>query len=197
MNIVFDLDGTLIDFIGEGAAVFVRRMLAARNVEETPESFALWHSEFVAQYEFQVDKAVLYPGVVAMLTALKAAGHRLGLCTNKPQRPTHVVLRHMHLDIYFDAVVAGGMCANRKPDPEMLLLTIDKLGSGPALYVGDSEIDAETARRAAVPFALYAGGYRKMPVEKMRRDWDFEDFAALPGIVQSATMYSSSLIGAS
>src|SRR6188508_3100466 len=116
MNIVFDLDGTLIDsapdiqsvaatvlgkhgkptltlqetrnFIGEGSAVFVSRMMAARNIEETPESFAQWHREFVAQYEFSFDKAVCYPRVIDTLTALKSAGHRLGLCTNKPQQPT-------------------------------------------------------------------------------------------------------------
>jgi phosphoglycolate phosphatase len=225
MNIVFDLDGTLIDsapdiqcvaatvlgrhgkpaltleetrsFIGEGSAVFVSRMLASRDIEETPESFALWHGEFVAQYEFSIDKAVFYPGVLATLAALKSAGHRLGLCTNKPRQPTRVVLRHMNLDVFFDAVVAGGMCGSRKPDPEMLLHTLEALGGGPALYVGDSEIDAETARRAAVPFALFAGGYRKLPVAAMHRDWDFESFDALPGIVQSAAMRSPLLIGAS
>lgn len=211
MNIVFDLDGTLIDsapdiqnvaatvlgrydkpalslqetreFIGEGSAVFVRRMLAARDIEASPENFAFWYREFMAQYELCFDKAVFYPGVTAALSALQNAGHRLGLCTNKPQQPARVVLRHMQLEGFFIAVVAGGMCDSRKPEPEMLWRTLELLGAGPALYVGDSEIDAETARRAAVPFALYTGGYRKTPVEAIARDWDFDDYAALPGIV--------------
>ena len=214
MNIVFDLDGTLIDsapdiqsvastilgrydkaqltldetrsFIGEGAAVFVSRMMAARDIEETPDSHAELHKEFIAQYEFAVDKAVFYPGVMDVLRELQAAGHRLGLCTNKPELATRAVMRHMALEPIFDAVMAGDMIDSRKPEPDMLLRTIDDLGGGQTLYVGDSEIDAETARRASVPFALYSEGYRKSAVSDMHKDWVFSDFGALPGIVSQA-----------
>jgi phosphoglycolate phosphatase len=79
--------------------------------------------------------------------------------------------------------MAGGMIDSHKPEPAMLLQTIQDLGGGPTLYVGDSEIDAETARRAQVPFALYANGYRKTPVSKMHHDWVFEDFEKLREIV--------------
>ncbi|HEY6131301.1 MAG TPA: phosphoglycolate phosphatase [Halioglobus sp.] len=214
MNIVFDLDGTLIDsapdiqslaatvlgrrgkdeltleetraFIGEGSAVFVSRMMAARGIEATPESLASIHEEFVAHYEFAVDKAVFYPGVLDVLDDLKSAGHRLGLCTNKPERPARAVLQYMDMATLFDAVMAGGMIDSRKPEPDMLLHTIQALGGGPTLYVGDSEIDAQTARRAAVPFALYSEGYRKTPVSAMQYDWVFDHFAALPRIVAEA-----------
>jgi len=214
MNIVFDLDGTLIDsapdihcvasiilgrhgkdeltleetrsFIGEGSAVFVRRMMAARDIIESPEIVALIHDEFVAQYEFAVDKAVFYPGVLDVLADLKLAGHRMGLCTNKPERPARAVLRYMDMTTLFDVIMAGGMINSRKPEPDMLLQTIQALGGGPTLYVGDSEIDAETARRANVPFALYSEGYRKTPVSEMHQDWVFDNFDALPGIVAEA-----------
>ena len=214
MNIVFDLDGTLIDsapdiqavaaavlgprgkrdltldetrsFIGEGAAVFVSRMMAARAIEETAESHALLHSEFVAQYEFAVDKAVFYPGALETLMQLKKVGHSLGLCTNKPEMPARAVIQHMGMKPIFDVVMAGGMLDSRKPDPAMLLETIHQMGSGPSLYVGDSEIDAQTARRAEVAFALYSEGYRKTPVGEIHHDWVFDDFEALPGIVALA-----------
>jgi phosphoglycolate phosphatase len=219
MNIVFDLDGTLIDsapdiqsvasvilgrrgndaltldetrgFIGEGAAVFVSRMMAARGIEETSQSQAVLLKEFVTQYEFAVDKAVFYPGVFNVLIALKAAGHRLGLCTNKPERPTRAVLRHMELEPIFEVVMAGGMIDSRKPEPDMLLKTIQGLGDGPTLYVGDSEIDAETAKRARVPFALYSEGYRKTPIGEMDHDWLFDDFEALQGIVTAVMALST------
>ncbi|MCB1701027.1 MAG: HAD-IA family hydrolase [Pseudomonadales bacterium] len=214
MNIVFDLDGTLIDsapdiqsmasavlerwgrdelsldetrnFVGEGAANFVTRMMAARGIENTEANHAALYGEFIVQYEFALDKAVFYPAAFETLSLLKAAGHGLGLCTNKPERPARAVIRHMGLEPLFDAVMAGGMINSRKPEPDMLLRTIDQLGNGPTLYVGDSEIDASTARRAGVPFALFTRGYRKAPVSQIHQDWAFDDFSALPGIVAEA-----------
>lgn len=214
MNIVFDLDGTLIDsapdiqwvasvilgsrgkdeltldetrsFIGGGAAVFVSRMMAARDIAETPESHAEIHEEFLANYELAVDKATFYPGVIGALVQLKAGGHKLGLCTNKPELPARAVMRHMDLEPMFDAVMAGGMLDSRKPEPAMLLQSIQDLGGGPTLFVGDSEIDAETAERAGVPFALFSEGYRKTPIEEIQHDWVFSDFKSLLGIVTDA-----------
>ena len=124
--------------------------------------------------------------------ALKAAGHRLGLCTNKPEAPARAVIRHMGLEQMFDAVLAGGMIASRKPEPEMLLQTIEYLGGGPALFVGDSEVDAEAAKRVGVMFALYSEGYRKNPVSEMHYDWVFDDFVVLPGIVADAAVGKAS-----
>ncbi|PRY25391.1 phosphoglycolate phosphatase [Aliiruegeria haliotis] len=214
MNIVFDLDGTLIDsapdiqavaadilnglgkaplsleevrsFVGEGAGVLVSRMMNAREIPETPARHAEIYGQFVARYESAVDLAVFYPGVVDALAVLKAQGHRLGLCTNKPELPARAVMRHMGLDPVFDVVIAGGMVASRKPDPEMLHVCIAELGGGPTLYVGDSETDAQTARAAAVPFALYTEGYRKSPVAEMPHDWAFDHFDRLQEIVREA-----------
>jgi phosphoglycolate phosphatase len=214
MNIVFDLDGTLIDsaadiqsaastvleqagkpglsleetrsFIGEGAAVFVQRMMAARDIEVTATKQAQLHAEFIAHYELAVDKAVFYPGVIEALAVLQADGHSLGLCTNKPERPTRAVLRHMKLDSIFQKVMAGGMINSSKPEPAMLLQTLDALGGGPTLYVGDSETDAETALRAGIPFALFSQGYRKSPVSEIRHDYVFDHFESLCGIVEQA-----------
>lgn len=214
MNVVFDLDGTLIDsapdiqavseiilgrlgkealtleetrsFVGEGAKVLVSRMMAARGIEETPESHARIYGDFVAQYEFAVEKAVFYPGVVDALAVLKAGRHKLGLCTNKPELPARAVMRHMGMEPIFDAVVAAGMIDSRKPEPDMLLKTIEDLGGGATVYVGDSEIDAETARRAGIPFALYTEGYRKSPIASLPHEWSFDHFDRLKEIVAEA-----------
>lgn len=214
MNIVFDLDGTLIDsapdiqsaaaavlnelgkeglslaetrrFIGEGASVFVSRMMAARDLDEATVSHAELHQGFLAKYALAVDKAVFYPGALAALSALRASGHRLGLCTNKPEIPARAVMRHMGLDSIFHAFTAGGMIDSRKPEPDMLWKTIRELGVGGTLYVGDSEIDAETAQRAGVRFALFSRGYRKKPVSELPHDWVFDHFEMLPAIVAEA-----------
>lgn len=214
MNIVFDLDGTLIDsapdiqavagkilaslgkaplsidetraFIGEGAKVLVSRMMAARDIAATPGLHQQLYDAFVAEYEHAVDLAVFYPRARQTLDELRAQGHTLGLCTNKPELPARAVLRHMALEPVFAAFWAGGMTAARKPDPEPLLTVIAALGGGPTLYVGDSGTDAHTARAAGVPFALYTEGYRKGPVAEIPHDWAFDDFARLPEIVAAA-----------
>lgn len=212
MNIVFDLDGTLIDsapdiqavanavldahgaagisleetrrFIGEGAAVFVRKMMAARAMDTAADAFDQLHQAFLEQYSHAVDKAVFYPHVEETLAGLKQQGYRLGLCTNKPEQPARAVVEHMQLNRFMEGFVAGGMAPSRKPDPEMLLLAAATLGEGPTLYVGDSEIDAETALRARIPFALFTEGYRKTAVAALPHDYAFSDFRELPEIVR-------------
>lgn len=214
MIVIFDLDGTLIDsardiqsvagtilgrlalepltlketqrFIGEGAAVFVQRMMAARALENTTDNFETLHNQFLALYETALDKAVFYPNVLSALEQLSSKGHVLGLCTNKPEKPARAVLEHMGLSTVFDSVIAGGMCDTRKPDPEMLQTAIKQAGGGASLYVGDSEIDAMTAERATIPFALFSGGYRKKPIAELAYDWVFDDFSELPAIVEAA-----------
>jgi phosphoglycolate phosphatase len=72
----------------------------------------------------------------------------------------------------------------RKPDPAPLHHVIERLGGGAAIYVGDSEVDAETAARASVPFLLYTEGYRKSPVEALPHTHAFSDWARVPELVE-------------
>ena len=208
-RIVFDLDGTLIDsapdiragangilaeegaepltpeearsFIGSGAAVFVERMRRARGIPDSEQARLL--ATFIARYEGFVGLTTVYPGVPQALAALRAGGHRLGLCTNKPIRPTHAVLGHFGLDGFFGTVWGGDSLPQRKPDPAPLLAAFAALGDGSAVYVGDSEVDAETAERAGVPFLLFTEGYRRTAAADLRHSAMFDDFAALPGLV--------------
>lgn len=210
-RIVFDLDGTLIDsapdihgianavlahegkpaitldqardFIGNGASVFVAKMRAARNIPDADHDRLL--ADFVARYDDAVTLTVPYPGVEVALQALIDAGHTLGICTNKPIRPCKAVLAHLELDTYFQTFWGGDSMPVHKPDPAPLNAAFDALpDDGPELYVGDSDVDAETAARAMVPFLLYTEGYRKQPVEEMPHSVAFSDFSDLPGIVE-------------
>lgn len=210
-RIVFDLDGTLIDsapdihgianallaregrapisldqtrdFIGNGASVFVARMRRASNIPDAQHDRLL--GDFVASYDDAVTLTQPYPGVVEALQNLKAEGLRLGICTNKPIRPTYAVLRHLGLDRWFDTVWGGDSLPVHKPDPEPLHAAFDALGDGVQIYVGDSEVDAETAKRADIPFLLFTEGYRKTAVAEIPHRTRFSDFADLPGIVRT------------
>jgi len=208
-RIVFDLDGTLIDsapdihgianalleieglapisldqardFIGNGAGVFVQKMRTARDIPDSEQARLL--ADFVARYDDAVELTLPYAGVEDALKALKAEGHILGVCTNKPINPCRAVLAHLKLDGYFDTFWGGDSLPVHKPDPAPLFAAFEALGDGPMLYVGDSDVDAETAQRANVPFFLYTEGYRKQPVAEMPHDVAFDDFAALPGLM--------------
>ncbi len=208
--VIFDLDGTLIDsapdihrvanlvlageglgaitlaearsFVGNGLPVFVTRMLAARGTAPDAARHGRMVARMLALYAESHDLTRLYPGVRAALDALAAAGHRLGICTNKPEAPARAVLGHFGLDGVFAVVVGGDTLAARKPDPAPLHHAVGRLGGGPALFVGDSEVDAETAAAAGVPFALFAQGYRKAAIDTLPHQALFRDFAELPAL---------------
>jgi phosphoglycolate phosphatase len=194
-SIIFDLDGTLIDsakdiqwvantalseigvapisyeeavsFIGEGAPLFVKKMIVARSVE-------------TAQHDFLLEP---YDNVVTVLEMLKA-NHDLGICTNKPLKPALKILKHLKLDHFFKCVTGGDNPFARKPDPRPLLETSASVGDGPCIYVGDSEVDAETAKRAEVPFLLFSEGYRKTPVDQIPHTFQFSCFKELPELIE-------------
>lgn len=211
-SVIFDLDGTLVDsapdiraainrllaaegrapldlatitaFIGNGLPKLVERVIAHTGMEMAEH--ARLSAEALRIYEGTPSRlSRLYPGVAETLAALRGAGHRLGICTNKPHGPALKLLAEMGLGDCFEVVVGGDSTDRRKPDPLPLLTALRRLGGGPALYVGDSEIDAETAQRAGVAFALFTEGYRKRPVSEIVHDAAFSEFAALPAIVQA------------
>ncbi len=204
--IVFDLDGTLIHsapdlhaacnrmladagkppqsletvtgYIGNGVAKLVERAMATAGIPASE------HARMVEIFmrHYDADPATLtrpYPGLIPLLERLKARGHALAICTNKPEAPAREILRLLEMEDYFSALVGGDTLEVRKPDPAPLHHCLELLGAPEAIYVGDSETDAETARRAALPFALFTGGYRKKPLSELPHDFAFADFADL------------------
>lgn len=212
--VIFDLDGTLIDsapdihaaanrlmarhgfapfspaetrsFIGSGVPHFISCCLNALDRSQDADLHAQLVEDFMAEYETSVTLTEVYPGVPEALSRLASDGVLMGLCTNKPQDPARAVLRHLGLSEHFPVILGGDSLPVRKPDPAPLLATVKAIGRRDVIFVGDSEVDAETAQRAGVPFALYTEGYRKTAVRDIAHACAFSDFKDLPGLVDRA-----------
>jgi len=210
VNIIFDLDGTLIDsapdlrraanrmlaaegrapldlaettrFIGNGFPKLVERVMRARDLPEAsyPRLLEMMRAAYEAEPAVETRP---YPGVPESLAALTGAGHRLAVCTNKPEAPARHILDLLGLGHFFGEVVGGDTLPEKKPDPAPVRRALAALGAGPALYVGDSEVDAGAARATGLPFVLFTPGYRKVPVEELAPDRSFDHYAELPAIV--------------
>lgn len=210
--IIFDLDGTLVDsvpdihaavsrclrdegaaplslemvrsFVGDGVPALIDKVMAAQGEGPNPARRAALIARFMGHYEAaSTDLSTVYPGVKTALAALHAAGHPLGLCTNKPEAIARSVVEALGLSPYFQAIIGGDSLPERKPHPAPLLATLRGLGAREAIYVGDSEVDAETAEAAGIPLLLFTEGYRKTPIEALVHHAAFSDFAELSGLV--------------
>ena len=125
-----------------------------------------------------------YPGVVESLYYLKKSNFKLGVCTNKPHLTTLKILDDLKLMKFFDAVVAGDTLKVKKPNPRVLRHCLDKMKSPKAVFIGDSEVDYLTAKRANMPFILFANGYRKSPLTFFKNIQVFYDFNQLGAVLE-------------
>ena len=174
--------------VGEGARVMIERALAATGgVESYPatggevaDTDAVL-AEYLAAYSAHpVIDTVIYPGAVAALARLAEAGHLLGICTNKPEAITRLVLDGLGLTRFFAAIVGGDTLAFRKPDPRHVMVTLERMGAhGPAIYVGDSETDVAAARGAGLPVVAVSFGYSKGGIEALGADRVIDHFDQL------------------
>ena len=126
----------------------------------------------------------LYPQVRETLTALRASGVKLALVTNKESRYTDSVLAAHQLESAFDRVVCGDTLARKKPDPMGVQHCLEQLDVAPerALFVGDSSIDAATARNAGVAVWLLPYGYNMgQPLADCAPDRIIGDLSQLVG----------------
>ena len=208
--VVFDLDGTLVDtlpdlhraiarllaerdlavptpaelrlMIGDGARKLVERSLArcAGAMHESELDAA--HERFLAIYNAApCRESRLFANAEVALDTLAARGIQLGVCTNKPQRPTDAILTELGLRERFGAVVGGDAVARRKPHPDHPQAVLDRLGAAPghSVMVGDSRNDLLAAKSCGMRCILVDFGYSADPVETLGADRVIGDFAEL------------------
>ena len=196
--VVFDLDGTLVDsrrdladsanelivelggaalsedaigrMVGEGAATLVRRALAAAGLRDVRTALA----RFLEIYDTRLlNHTRAYAGIEDAVRQARAVG-RVVVLTNKPRKPSELILRGLGLFELFDELIGGDGPLPRKPDPAALLKLMADAGVTPAatLMVGDSPIDHETARRAGTRCCLvsFGFGFESFPPDRLAGD---------------------------
>jgi HAD superfamily hydrolase (TIGR01509 family) len=180
--VVFDQDGTLINTflpalhaysVAVGREITlaelepVAHLGAARNLvsallgrEATDADDDVFH-EALAAAVAGIDP---YPGIVDLLTALRAAGVRTAVATNSDSRSASVVLGAHGLDLLMDTVVTVDLVSGPKPNPESIQLALARLGVPPeqVVFVGDSSADMAAARASGL-LAVAAGWGHQTP----------------------------------
>lgn len=185
---LIDLDGTLVDTLGDFAEALARmsadlkvpapdRAFVSRTVGRGSEHLlrsclahvgadpGLYESgwqRYQAHYgAINGEYSVLFPGVREGLELLRGLGLPMACLTNKPAAFARQLLARKSLDGYFDRVFGGDDFARQKPHPLPLLKTCEALGVRPeqTWMIGDSSNDAQAARAAGCPVVLMRYGY--------------------------------------
>ncbi len=200
-TIVFDLDGTLADtapdiiavlnrilareglpalpvskakdLVGAGARALIERGFRLYGTPLPPERLEELFELFLELYAERIaDESVLFPGVLNALDGLAARGHRLAVCTNKPERHSRLLLDALAVTDRFAAIAGRDTYPFFKPDPRHLTLTVEAAGGLPhdAIMIGDSRTDVDTARGAGLPVICVPFGYTDVPVEDLQPD---------------------------
>ncbi len=184
--LIFDLDGTLVNtvgdihavlcrslekfnlpkitledtkkFVGNGAKKLVERAVGVRS--DMLEKVYADYSKNFAVCENNLSE--LYEGEAEALENFKASGIKLALVTNKPQRATENVYKKFLSKYGFCKVVGQCDGVPLKPDPTSTLKIISELnvGEGRALFIGDGETDVLTAKAAQIDCVSVLWGYR-------------------------------------
>ena len=199
--IIFDLDGTLIDsapdiaaavnkhlsdiglptleveviarFIGFGARRLIADVYTHIGHPADEAAMDAGCAAYLENYrQAPANRTEVFPCVREDLERLRAAGLRLGICTNKPQDMTLRVLAALEMDGFFDVIVGADAVPACKPDPGHLRAAAKRMGlaDGDWVYVGDTPVDKAAAAGAGVPlYVVPWGGGAEVEADAARR----------------------------
>lgn len=204
--VIFDLDGTLLNtiddlgaatnfalrvcgypehnlssypmFVGNGVLRLIERALP--EDERSAENVNRLREKFTEYYDIHcTDLTVPYPGIIEMLHSLKEMGVKIAVASNKYHSAVEKLIRHFFPDIEWAAVEGQKEGVPTKPDPSIVfeILAKSPARKSKVLYVGDSGVDMETARRACVDSAGVTWGFR--PVKELR-DFHADNIVSSP-----------------
>ena len=184
---IFDLDGTILDtledladamnyalgehgypgrtiedvrrFVGNGIRKLIERAvpagLAKEEIDRVHETFSAYYQQHCA------DKTRPYEGVLPLLERLRAAGCLTAVVSNKADAAVQPLCRRYYNGL-FDYAVGERTGIRRKPDPDSVQEVLRRLQveAADAVYIGDSEVDIQTAKNAGLDSIIVTWGFR-------------------------------------
>lgn len=215
-TVVFDLDGTLADTSGDliaaanavfradghgdlldpagdsltafsGGRAMLRLGYGRIGRADVEDRIDDHYARFLGIYGDMIDVHTrLYPGAMEAVDALKAAGYRVAVCTNKPEALARVLLDRLGVLGVFGSLVGADTLPVRKPDAAPFRASVERAGGDPAhaVLVGDTITDRDTARAAGVPCILVSfGPLGPKGAAALSPTALLADYGALPGLV--------------
>ncbi len=215
-TVVFDLDGTLADTSGDliaaanacfrdmgegdvlvhaedaGTALRGGRAMLTLGMQklgraDDAATIDRYYPMLLEAYGRDIDThTIIYPGAMDAVAALKAAGYRVAICTNKPEALAELLLTRLGVRDAFGAMLGADSLDVRKPDPEHLFETARRAGGDPAqcVLIGDSDTDRKTAKAAGVPCVLVTFGPSGEDMAALEPEALLDDFADLPEVIE-------------
>jgi phosphoglycolate phosphatase len=210
-TVIYDLDGTLIDsakdmqlavshvladhglppvteddvriFMGQGSKVTMAKAFAKHGKALDGAALSAATAEFVRYYEADpVSHTVAFDGVAQVVAHFARLGLRQGVCTNKFEKPSRMILEHLNLMPPIADVAGADTFPVRKPDPRHILMLVERMGGSSArtVMIGDSIHDVEAAHGAGLPAVLVSWGYTVRPASELGAEAVIQQFDALP-----------------
>lgn len=145
-------------FVGNGASRLME--LSVPNGLANP-LFAVCLSQFREHYAEHMSQTRPYPGIMELLARLSKRGFRLAIVSNKPDAAVKELWRAW-FDTLIDIAIGESDRMPKKPDPAMVHAALTEMCTEPSrcAYVGDSEVDVQTARNAGMPCIGVTWGFR-------------------------------------
>lgn len=189
--VIFDLDGTLLNtlddltnsvnhmlthygfekrtmnevksFIGDGARQLVERSLGEGSNKEKIDEYLSFYEAYYDIHKQDLSRP--YDGIIELLDDLKARNIKMAVVSNKPDDAVKPLVETLFGD-YFELAIGESKDLKRKPSPEMLHHAIKSLGlkKEEVIFVGDSDVDMQTAINAKVKVIACLWGFRDFDV---------------------------------
>jgi phosphoglycolate phosphatase len=212
-TILFDLDGTLIDtapdlieahnhvmnkfghkpkqlsdiksLAGRGAWVMMQRSFKNEITDEKTKKKMV--DEFISFYAKNINnESKPIKGIFQFLEWAKSKNISMGVCTNKKEVLAIDLLKKINMYKYFEYVAGADTFEFNKPDPRHLTNVVEIIGGDlkKTIMVGDSEVDANSAHNANLPFVLVKDGYTEKTEKEIKHDELISDFIGFDKVIE-------------